>query len=112
MSEALDIARLLAELGFDAPDTRSRARTALEVAGLTRPGKTGISVEKRPRLEEVLFERKKDEEDTGEEEGDERDDDLDLDFLERERREFYRYRFEDIQPVTPLRATPCPETGS
>jgi hypothetical protein len=52
-----EIDRLLGSLGFGLPETRQRARDALEEAGLTRPGKLRISAKKVPRARAVLKER-------------------------------------------------------
>lgn len=52
--EAVGIDRFLADAGFDTPDAARRARTALEDAGVTRPGKQGISSLKLERAREVL----------------------------------------------------------
>jgi hypothetical protein len=51
---ALDLAQLLSELGFEAPSTQQRARTALIEAKLTNASKTRIDAAKRPRVEETL----------------------------------------------------------
>lgn len=53
---ALDIpiGALIAELGFDTPPARVVARQTLEAAGLTRPGKTSVSAQKRPRIASTL----------------------------------------------------------
>jgi hypothetical protein len=52
-----DIERWLAENGFGLQQARLSARTALEEAGLTRPGKQRISAQKLPRVRKVLQER-------------------------------------------------------
>ena len=52
--EPLAIATLLSELGFDAPESQARARALLIENRLTTPAKQGISVAKRPRVEELL----------------------------------------------------------
>ncbi len=57
MSEAVPIARLLAEEGFDTAEARDRAREVLEEAGLTRPGKSAIATEKLARARETLTAR-------------------------------------------------------
>lgn len=54
---ALEIAELLAGLGFDSPPLQERARAVLAGAGLTRPGKVRIDASKRERVEAVLAER-------------------------------------------------------
>lgn len=56
MSADLEIDTWLAALGFGGP-ARSEARRALEGAGLTRAGKTRISVEKQARAEALLREK-------------------------------------------------------
>jgi hypothetical protein len=50
----LPIPAVLAELGFVEPAERDAALAALEAAELTRPGKRAISVEKLPRVRELL----------------------------------------------------------
>lgn len=57
MSADKDIDGWLAERGISSPDARTRARTALEEAGLTSPRKVRISELKLPRAEQVLAER-------------------------------------------------------
>jgi len=52
--DALLIDALLAELGYDTPHARARAREVLHNAGLTRPGKQGIASSKRQRVELAL----------------------------------------------------------
>lgn len=54
MAADREIARVLEELGFAGPEAQQSARTALEAAGLTRPGKTRISNEKFARARELL----------------------------------------------------------
>jgi hypothetical protein len=50
----LVIADLLDTLGFDTDEARTAARTALEEAGLTRPGKVNIDAAKQDRFERLL----------------------------------------------------------
>jgi len=50
----LEIATLLAELGFDTPETAAQARAVLETENLTNPRKSRIDASKRPRIEEAL----------------------------------------------------------
>ena len=50
----IPVDRLLQEIGFDTPDARALARDALAAAGLTRPGKTGMSAGKRAAAEDAL----------------------------------------------------------
>jgi len=57
MSADKDIDSWLAERGITVMESRTRARTALEEVGLTRPGKTRISEPKLPRAEQLLAER-------------------------------------------------------
>jgi hypothetical protein len=45
---------LLRDLGYDSRAARVRARSALETAGLTRPGKRAIAAFKRPAAEQTL----------------------------------------------------------
>jgi hypothetical protein len=52
-----DIDAWLAEKGITPPDSRTRARNALEEAGLTSARKVRISEPKLPRAEQVLAER-------------------------------------------------------
>lgn len=52
--DALPLDRLLADLGFDTPESQTAALDALAAAGLTRPGKRGITASKRPAVEEAL----------------------------------------------------------
>lgn len=54
MSSDVAIEAWLTEQGYGLPATRLRARTALEVSGLTRVGKLRISAEKLPRALESL----------------------------------------------------------
>ncbi len=54
MSADFDIDDELTRLGFRSPEAREAARAALEHAGLTRPGKRRMAVDKRPRLHEAL----------------------------------------------------------
>lgn len=56
MSADVDLEQWLSEQGFGA-DTRSLGRAALEAAGLTRPGKRRLSVEKTARASEALLSR-------------------------------------------------------
>jgi len=55
--DSIAIEDLLAGLGFGSAQAQARARRALEEAGLTRPGKRRIALEKRGRVEEVLARR-------------------------------------------------------
>lgn len=55
MSADIEIESLLGSLGFTQP-YRARARAALEAAGLTRPGKTRISGDKREKVAAALGE--------------------------------------------------------
>jgi len=48
------IDRLLAEQGFRSPAATTRAREVLEADGLTRPGKSRISIEKTARVQALL----------------------------------------------------------
>lgn len=57
MSADVDIEQWLSSRGFGLPEPRKRARTALEEAALTRPGKQRLSVDKLARAEAVLAER-------------------------------------------------------
>ena len=57
MSHDVDIDSFLSGEGFDLADVRSRAREALETAGLTRAGKARMSAEKEERARAVLDER-------------------------------------------------------
>ncbi len=57
MSQDVDIDSFLSEAGFDLPEVRSRAREALETAGLTRAGKSRMSSAKEERARAVLDER-------------------------------------------------------
>ncbi len=57
MSHDVDIDSWLSTEGFDLPEGRSRAREALEAAGLTRPGKARMSAAKEHRARAVLGER-------------------------------------------------------
>jgi hypothetical protein len=52
-----DIDGWLGERGITSPDSRARARAALEEVGLTSPRKTRISEAKLPRAEQILAER-------------------------------------------------------
>jgi hypothetical protein len=52
-----DIAEVLAELGFVAPDLAKTAREELESSGLTRPGKRRLSIAKFPAVAELLHDR-------------------------------------------------------
>lgn len=54
MSGDVEIAAWLAEQGFGLPASTAAARATLEGAGLTRPGKARLSVEKLPRAAELL----------------------------------------------------------
>jgi hypothetical protein len=54
VSGDVDIEAWLVEHGLGLPDSRAAARSALEAAGLTRPGKARMSVEKLPRATGVL----------------------------------------------------------
>lgn len=55
--DALPIDNLLRDAGFDTAAALRAARAALEVAGLTRPGKRGIASEKRDRALAELAQR-------------------------------------------------------
>jgi hypothetical protein len=57
VSQDVDIDSFLSDAGFDLPDVRSRAREALETAGLTRAGKSRMSSAKEERARTVLDER-------------------------------------------------------
>ncbi|MBX5482156.1 MAG: hypothetical protein IRZ16_10020 [Myxococcaceae bacterium] len=54
MSSDVGIDQWLRERGYGLAEVKPRARAALEEAGLTRPGKQRMSLEKLPRAEEVL----------------------------------------------------------
>ena len=54
MSHDVDIDSWLSSEGFDLPDSRTRAREALEAAGLTRAGKARMSAEKEERARAAL----------------------------------------------------------
>lgn len=55
VSADVDLDQFLLQLGFGS-DTRQVARATLEAAGLTRPGKTRLSVEKTAKAEAALRE--------------------------------------------------------
>ena len=57
MSHDVDIDSWLDSEGFDLPDSRVRAREALEAAGLTRAGKARMSAEKEARARATLESR-------------------------------------------------------
>jgi hypothetical protein len=54
MSTDREIGEVLAELGFGEPAALKIARDALEQAGITRPGKSRISLEKAERVRSLL----------------------------------------------------------
>jgi hypothetical protein len=54
MSDAVEIERFLAQEGYTTACARRQARTLLERAGLTRPGKRAMAMEKLPRARAVL----------------------------------------------------------
>ncbi|MFN8178204.1 MAG: hypothetical protein U0167_09755 [bacterium] len=54
MEPTLDRKRLLAELGYGAPEALARALEVLYASGLTNPRKTGIAASKEARVREVL----------------------------------------------------------
>ena len=57
MSHDVDIDAWLSTEGFDLPEGRTRAREALEAAGLTRAGKARMSAAKEERARSVLDEQ-------------------------------------------------------
>ncbi|HEY1907001.1 MAG TPA: hypothetical protein VGG91_13225 [Myxococcaceae bacterium] len=57
MSHDVDIEAWLSTEGFDLPEGRTRAREALEAAGLTRAGKARMSAAKEDRARSVLDEQ-------------------------------------------------------
>lgn len=54
MSHDVDIDSWLSAEGFDLPEVRTRAREALEAAGLTRPGKARMSAAKEDHARSAL----------------------------------------------------------
>lgn len=54
MSADVEIDAWLAQAGYGLPDSKAKARAALEAAGLTRAGKQRLSTEKAPKAQAAL----------------------------------------------------------